>query len=232
MAGIIERELPRISVNKLGEYMTATPSRRRQIVRDQQRPKGFLVPRYNDALAAVTNYLTAPQRDESVLVREMERLASAPSQSTWDEQRHASCRDAIEAFLDIADQLPREVELRPGSGRPPVVVYKDVSVSVRPELIAHGRDRDGNPTVGAIKFYFSKTGPLSKEAGGYIATALADFTDQFLALEAAPNYKHCLVVDVFARKIFTAPRSRARRRQDIAAACEEIGRAWPTAVNV
>ncbi len=37
------RDTPRISLNKLGEYMTASPSRRRSIVRDQKRPKDAIV---------------------------------------------------------------------------------------------------------------------------------------------------------------------------------------------
>lgn len=32
---------PRISVNQLGEYMMATPTRRRQIVKDQKNPPPF-----------------------------------------------------------------------------------------------------------------------------------------------------------------------------------------------
>ena len=35
-----ERNDPRISVNKLGEYLVTGPSRRRRIVMDQKRPKG------------------------------------------------------------------------------------------------------------------------------------------------------------------------------------------------
>ena len=38
------RKAPRISVNKLGEYMTATPLRRRRIIQDQKRPKAFISP--------------------------------------------------------------------------------------------------------------------------------------------------------------------------------------------
>jgi hypothetical protein len=40
------RETPRISVNKLAEYMVATPARRRGIIRDQKVKRDFIVARY------------------------------------------------------------------------------------------------------------------------------------------------------------------------------------------
>ena len=49
----IVRQAPRISVNKLGEYMTATPLRRRRIVLDQKRPKTFIFARYREPQDAI-----------------------------------------------------------------------------------------------------------------------------------------------------------------------------------
>jgi hypothetical protein len=228
MAGIIERTLPRISVNKLGEYMTATPARRRSIVRDQRRPKGFLVPRYNEAHAAVIAYLTGAERDPAVVLREAQRLRAAPPDSAWQAQRNQLCGEALAAFLEAADLLPPARYVR-GAPRPPLVNYGEVAVSVRPELVLRGADRRGAPTVGALKLYFSKTAPLTAEAGGFIAAAVADFAEQALALDAAVDPKLCLALDVFARRLYRASRQRAQRRQDLIAACDEIARAWTAA---
>jgi len=40
---------PRISVNKLAEFMTAKPARQRQILRDQKYPSDFKVVFYKEA---------------------------------------------------------------------------------------------------------------------------------------------------------------------------------------
>lgn len=37
---------------------------------------------------------------------------------------------------------------------------------------------------------------------------------------------HCVVIDVFGGTITRAPRAKARRRADIAAACREIALGW------
>lgn len=226
MAGIIERTLPRISVNKLGEYMTATPSRRNAIVRDQRRPKGFLVPRYNEAQSVIVSFLTSERRDPAAILRQIERLRSIATETDWELQRNTSCAEALEAFLEIADEFPPEQKLVAGPTRPPVLTYGEVSVSVRPELIVESKGRLEGRTVGAIKLYFSKTMPLSRESGAFVATALGEFTEQFLALSAKADYRLSRVVDIFARKLYGVPRSRIRRRNDLSAACEEIARAW------
>ena len=44
---------PKISLNKLGEYMNATPARRRRIIEDQIAPKDFVVARYTDARESI-----------------------------------------------------------------------------------------------------------------------------------------------------------------------------------
>jgi hypothetical protein len=72
----IEREVPRISVNKLGEYMTATPLRRRRIIQDQKRPKDYIVPRYTEAQDAIVAYLSATARDDVRLLEAVDRLRS------------------------------------------------------------------------------------------------------------------------------------------------------------
>jgi hypothetical protein len=226
MAGLIERTLPRISVNKLGEYMTASPRRRRLIVQDQRRPKGFLVPRYNEALSAIVSFLTSPERDVAIVLKQIERLAGASPTSAWEAQRNSLCAEALQAFLEIVEQFPAEWKLQRGQQRPPLLVYGDVSVSVRPELIVEAVNRRGDATKGAIKLYFSKMAPLSNDAGSFIATAVADFAEQFLVLEGSADPKLCQVVDVFAKTIHVAPRARVGRRREIVAACGEIARAW------
>lgn len=233
MAGTIERTLPRISLNKLGEYMTATPSRRRQIVRDQRRPKGFLLPRYNEAQAAIVRCLTAPEPNLADIVADIRRLAASASRSTWEAQRNALCTAALEAFLEIGDQFidTSQFTLSRAPQRPPLLTYGEVSISVRPELIVRAVGRTRASRVGAVKLYFSKTTPL-REAGGTIAaTALADFAEQFLAMNEKVDPRLCQVVDVFAHTIYRASRARVRPHADLLAACDEIARAWDEAAE-
>ena len=48
---------PKISLNKLGEYLDATPSRRKKIIQDQQDPRPVITIRYQDARENITEIL-------------------------------------------------------------------------------------------------------------------------------------------------------------------------------
>ena len=105
MATETTRRAARISVNKLGEYMTATPLRRRRIVQDQKRPKGFILPRYNEAQDAITKYLAGCKQDAGLILSEIERLNLAPSATEWESSRKRLASEAMQSFLEMADEI-------------------------------------------------------------------------------------------------------------------------------
>jgi hypothetical protein len=217
---------PRISVNKLGEYMTATPLRRRRIVQDQKRPKGFILPRYSEAQDAIAKYLAGDELDAGRLLSEIERLKLAPSATEWESSRKRLASEAMQSFLEMADEIDLDdLCATLGGNFQPRLSIGGLEVSVRPEIVLSGVDRHGRPTAGAIKLYFSKTNPLSDSSAAYIATALHAFVEANLP-SAHADPKHCRVIDVFGQKVYSAPRASARRRSDLIAACEEIARAW------
>ena len=57
-----------------------------------------------------------------------------------------------------------------GQADPRKLTVAGVDISVRPEVVLRGKDRLGNPTVGAVKLYIGKTFPLSDDAAAYVAT--------------------------------------------------------------
>ncbi|MEX2141836.1 MAG: hypothetical protein WD894_21400 [Pirellulales bacterium] len=222
----LTRKAPRISVNKLGEYMTATPLRRRRIILDQQRPKAFIVPRYTEAQDAITKYLLRDKQDENVLLSEIERLGLAPSATEWEAQRKRLCIEALERFLDVASAIDLSGQTPTAGGNDqPRLQVGGLEISVRPEVILRRTTPSGEPACGALKLYFSKTIPLRPEGGQYVSTMVYQFVDtQVEPGQADPQL--CQVVDVFGGRVFIAPRATARRKRDLWAACEEIARAW------
>lgn len=226
--GVVRAE-PRISVNKLAEYMVARPVRRRAIVRDQKRPPEFLVARYTEAQDAIVKYFTAGQ-DDTVILEALRSLETSEPRSEWDAQRLLLCAEALDAFLEIPE-FPFMAGMRAVAGhpQPELLDVAGVAVSVRPEVLLTGIDRQGRPISGAIKLYIGKTVPLTDDSGAFAATILYQYLETYPPGNLEPDPKHAVVVDVFARRMFPAPRSYQRRRNDVVAACEEIARAWATA---
>ena len=85
---------PRISVNKLGEYMTTTSAvRRRAIIRQQISPHAAVVPRYRQATEPIRAFLASGGIDVQSMANEMERLRKAPATSDWTQSDNQNTAD-------------------------------------------------------------------------------------------------------------------------------------------
>lgn len=227
---VVVRHEPRISVCKLGEYMVATPPRRRQILRDQKRPPDVKVARYSDAYRAIVDYFVNGHSDPDVLARHQSRLVNwspGPGDSAYGVQKNQCCRDAIESFSKSVAQLGlTNLSMSPGGPDGTKMSRMGVTVSVRPEIMIRGADRKGVRFVGALKLYISKGSALDSKAGDYVAALVHEFVETRLAGHVASPPQHCFALDVFAGRLFVSPKNFMRRRSDIAAACQEIAAVW------
>lgn len=226
---IRERLDPRISVNKLGEYAaTDNAARRRRIVRDQKKPKDYITPFYTDAQDFLADFLLDGGKKDQALLQKAEEFHNADASTPWWENKNQANADALVAFYEMADDLDlSEYGLRRGDPKPPKLDVQGVLISVRPELLLISSNRSGALIEGAVKLYINKNHPMSDEAGSYTATMLHQFVDTHPLMDGFCDYRSCYVVDVFAQRVFKAPRSFKQRRESIEAACEEIRRAWP-----
>ncbi len=101
-----------------------------------------------------------------------------------------------------------------------------VAISVRPDVLLRRTGRDGEPSAGAIKLHFAKTSPLDERAAEYVGVILHEYGELFLSHLGLATYRNFFVIDVFAQRIYSAPRAWVRRRSEVDAACEEIASRW------
>lgn len=220
--------MPRISVNKLGEYLvTPSATRRRRILLDQKAPSKVVVPCYRLADEPLVEFFggggTAAPVDRAVV-----RLRSDLSGSDWAIKDRKNTAHALEAVLRLAPRLPFEgVSYVRGPDSPPLLHIKGVNVSVAPNLLLRFEHR-GVPCVGALKFHFTKSddSALEQEGAEYVATLLHHWLTQHGPHGLKPMPSHCYSVDVFRGAVVCAPTATARRMSNITAACEEIVSRW------
>lgn len=222
---------PRISVNKLGEYLVAAASRRRRIILDQKYPPTYQVIRYREAEQAIVDQLVNGHTDPGILARHLKRLNEwkpGPGATESQIQRVRVCREAIQSFMAIDPQLlpPPSLVLSAGPREARKLTKAGVSISVRPEIISAGIGRDTARTVGAVKLHISKSHELDDRAGEYVGAMLQEFAEHHLSHWGHAAFRQFHVIDVFARRVHSAPRAFVRRRSDVEAACEEIAILW------
>lgn len=216
---------PKISLNKLGEYLTATPSRRRRIVQDQQDPKAFITARYSDAREAIVEFLASGMSDEDKLISVAKKLREDTSGSDFARQDRVASAEAIDNFLEVSDQVELEdLTVVPADNTSAgSIQVAGVRVSVRPD--AYLKDPITGDIIGAIKLHFPKTTPLNETSSKYVASTLKVFLIEERGSKLV-NHKKCYVVDVSTQTATSAPKSHKKNMNDISAACEEIRGRW------
>jgi hypothetical protein len=225
---ITKREGARISVNKLGEYITSKAARQRSILYNQKFPPDYVTPFYDDASEAISQFIAGAMERPAILENRINVLSQTPVNTTWQQRRTLGNIEAIETFMSLIDDLDLSgLACRLGSHNPPRMPIRNVEVSVRPEVIL-SRSAKGGRKVGALKLHFPKTNPLSEEAAGYISAIAARFCDVYLADEGVAASQLCFVLDLASSRIYPGVKSTTLRLKDVDAACDQIFNLWDT----
>lgn len=219
---------PRISLNKLSEFMTASIPRQRRIIRDQKFPPDYLRVYYREAQEAVAACVTSELEDIAVVERQISILNQQSPETVGTQRRIASNVDALEAFLDMLDSISLYGGTPTlGANDAPKLVLRNVSISVRPEIILRSENRNG-PVVAAMKIHFPKTNPLNEQAAGYVSAVLQEWAQVNLRDDGEVSGPMCSVLDVGSQTYFDGVRATRQRMRDLEDACETIAAIWPT----
>lgn len=220
-------DLKKISVNKLGEYITANPSRRKKIIADQKKPKPFIFNRYSKAKTAIINYFVHKKGDADEIRRFIESLIYQKHQSDFQKEDNILSIEALEIFLDnrpFGEELLEFDFEKYEQFESQRMNISGISVSVRPEVVISGKLR-GKPFKGGIKIHISKNHVLDNSSGVYSATVLYEYLKSKYPNE---NVKHdfCICLDIFSSTMIKAPKNNKRKWMEIQDACEEIKIRW------
>lgn len=224
------RVSPRFSLNKIAEYMTAAPRRRRSLIIDQIRTHTAKVIHYDDARRVLVRFFCDPDRTSKTLLDVAATFRDRAAQIP-DEHRSQcliSSARALESFARFSERIrPKGVIVVSGPRQGANIVLRGVRIVVAPEvsLLEPSTER----RVGAIKLHFSRSAPLSTEALQYAATVIHEW---LIRRGDHPSKARCFSVDVFSQKSETVPRAVKDRLKNLEAACEEIAERWPRLVEM
>ena len=220
------RVSPRFSLNKIAEYMTATPRRRRSLIIDQIRPPTAKVITYEDARRVLVRFMCDPERTGKKL---LDIAATFRDRAAQNPDEHnslcliASAR-ALEAFSSFSDRVRPKGVVAVGCPRQGMDVFlSGVRIVVAPDvsLVEPGTEH----RVGAVKFHFSRSSPLTSEGLQYAVTLVHQC---LINSGDSPAKARCFSVDIFSRGVEIVPRAVKDRIKNMEAACEEIAERWPS----
>lgn len=219
---------PRVSLNKLAEFMTVRKAgRQRAILRDQKYPTDFKGSYHREAAEAVAGCVASNLENVAMLDRAISVLEQQNPDKVGTQRRIAQNIDAIERFKSMLDTIDLKGSLpRLGEVSPPKIRIQNVDISVRPEIVLNGTGRSG-PLVGAMKLHFPTTNPLDNDAGAYVSAVLQEWSKAFQP-EGETFGPYCFVIDVGQAKMHTGVKATTARMRDIEGTCRNIAALWPT----
>jgi hypothetical protein len=231
---IVVHQEPRISANKLAEYVIADPSRQRTILRDCKFARRVMVVHYKETRACVPHAFGESSFNIDVLVRraqEIEGGNDAPELSDWQRNDNTNSALALRHLAAVAPELSwgkaRRLHVRLGG-----LSIAGVQVSIQPELVFSFEHRS-IPKVGAVILNTAKGADKSLERrnGAHcVGDYLSSLVFQVLLAKAtkfgAPLNTRCYAVDVFRERVYTAPTSYRKLNKNLEAACEMIASRW------
>ena len=219
---------PRISVNKLAEFITAKASRQRQILRDQKFPQDYKVTYYKEASEAISICICSNIENTAIIERTISNLEQQNSDKIGTQRRIAANIDALETFETMLDEIDFKGAIPSlGEHSPPRLMIQNVDVSIRPEIILKGFGKSGKLLAGALKLHFPRTFPLGTSAG-YVSALLQEYAKAYLSNDGEAFGPYCFVIDIGSKTICAGVKATAARMRDIEAACRNIAGLWPT----
>jgi hypothetical protein len=222
-----QRDEPRISVNKLAQYVTSKAARQNQILRNAKFPPDYITTYYREAGEAIAKFLAGELKESSILDNAVSLLSQKVAANVYETRRIEGNIDAIETFGSMLDDIEYGgATAKLGAQSAPHLILQGVEISVRPEVTLHSKSKT-TELVGGIKLHFPKTEPLNEEQADYISAMLHSFCQSHLWKEGQPFGGHCMVIDIASGKVYPGVKAVKQRLKDVGNACGQIATLWP-----
>lgn len=217
------RKNPRISVNKLAEYLEADSTRRRKIVQDAKTPQDFIVARYKEARVAIKDFLVS--KNDKTLYDTIADLKSTKPTSDFIANDIMASIKSLKHATNIELSILNGCEISDYDGYNECIKIAGVEISVNPDLVV--KKKVGSAIyVGAIKLHLPMAS-LSIESQRIVAVMLNSYVESNIAVSPeVQNTKLSISLDVFQERFECCPSSFKTRMKKIEAACEEIALRW------
>lgn len=216
-------DLPRISLNPLGEFPFVTEAKKVEILADQRFGNDFKAPYYQSASCATVRALKGHRLDPAEILEEIDKLRRTAPRSDQHAAKLGNNIEMLTRFLKIKGELVPSAGDRRAVRRSASLVLDGVTVSVRPEFIIT------DPRTGLFsltKFRFSQS-KVSGDASEIILLVLFKYGQQLVVPGFQLDPSATRLVDVHSGNIIFAHTLPRIRESQLQSALREIRHIWP-----
>jgi hypothetical protein len=220
-----------ISINPFAEYLEATESRRRQILKEQMDPDPVRVPYYQLAKAKMKASL-ANSGDFFAIKIGIKELTARKPVIKWKISDRINSITALENYRNMLfPKLITENKLEIIRAKQKHLNFNGITIKISPNII-FGIMIDGVKHIGACKIHVSKGKPFSNKQSKVVATLLNQYLSNCVAGEDEyVNPELCFCLDPFAGTTINSFTKILVDMKIIKEVCEEIKKNFGGAQN-
>jgi len=218
----------KISINPLAEFSSATPGKRRAIIKQSKNIKPFIVAYYRTARNRIKKYFENGFSLEEI-VNGINYLQGKDATTSFQKSDKKSSIEALRKFLEL--QFPdnfKNLKCRFLKINDKELLIEGVKIKIAPDIILEF-EKDGKKYVGGIKFHISKS-LFNLENTTIVATGLKLYLEEKVANDSCQvDVDYCIAVDIFSERITKAPRNHEKFLIKLKKTCAEVKEMWDVA---
>lgn len=223
-----EVKQPRISARYLADYMAASETTRRTILRNSKYPPIARIVQHVRAKTAISGFLCGvASTDTSDLSARASQWREMMADDEFGRLTLDHNADYLDCFVSVAPDLdmPNAERLAPGPTTP--IMLEEVRVAPELHFRLRRTAQNNKVRVGGGMLRYAKNRPLLPEVGKWQSALLAGYLTMTNADAAATTEnKLCLTIDAVTGEIYCAPGDAASRFKNMKAACASIAERW------
>jgi hypothetical protein len=219
---------PQISARYLADYMAASETAKRRIVRNCKFQALARVIQHDEAKLILSKFIRSGESDTSVLAQESERLRKRMADSEFERDLYDHNADYVDTFAIVWAWmiLPKADILPPGKTH--ALEINGVKVTTELHFRLRRLTKTNKLMVGAGMLRYAKGTTLAAAIGEWQSAYLFGYLNKIGPEQATEvDRKLCLTLDAACGAIYPAPTDSVRRFQHMESACASIAERWP-----
>ena len=219
-----------ISLHPLTEFVYATSSKKKRIIREQKNANLFTAPLYRTVKTVLPKFFSE-NFDKKILTDAIERLQKGDQSTVWKKNNVENSILALRHFIDM--NFPKEFKKIRCQFITKLACKEcflsGMVVRVAPDVVFKWT-ANGQKFIGGIRFHIGKTKPLANNIARLRASMLSYYLQEMVAEnDEIVNNEFCFCVDIIHENIVAAPKDISLDMVLLNRACREIIDLWDAA---
>lgn len=223
-----ESKRPQVSARHLADYMAATETAKRTIIRSCKYQTIARVVQHDEAKQAVGRFLRTQESNIGILLGEAQNLRGRMADDDFERDLFDHNADYIDRFASVCSDLvlPDADRIMPGKAL--VAEFHGVRVPFELQFRLRRLTKTNKIRVGGAMLRYRKGRALDVMAGLWQSALLLGVLRDMSGGEAEePEAKLCITIDAYAGVAHAAPSDSISRYNNMVSACATIAERWP-----